>query len=396
MWSGDILSRNVNLHACWLSGRDVAISILSKSPTYPEDFDYKGIFSDPSVDMLRVFGAGVYPGITEGEDEEDTSIQVTSAPTEPSNVETTSIPSITTNENSEEIAAQEEHTDENLVLDLEEQLESLTINDSTLESTCSVVQEPSVPPLPTGPGIRPNDFLLVDGKYIHKASFCQIFFNSSFKAKSLDRLRRVRGFMSINKLHQTEDISSPDDAESIFVAGSPFLTLIRFNDQTVALAFLHSTSILKNGVPQTGINVNTLRSPAAKVKISGDLLLLHHTVVDLVTSENVWVWTGGYLKTLSPVPNANVSTRKVVDLSVHGALVEPVNPSVITASKYLPDERRTEINSRDITWALKEDVLEAAGMTIWKRLGDLKVPISSIALLSGRYDGFPYSNDNGK
>ncbi|KAF8434060.1 hypothetical protein L210DRAFT_3649249 [Boletus edulis BED1] len=44
---------------------------------------------------------------------------------------------------------------------------------------------------------------------------------------------------------------------------------------------------------------------------------------------------------------------------------------------------------------VKEDVLETAGTTIWKRLGDSKVPISNITLLSGRYDGFPYSRDNG-
>ena len=82
MWTGDILSRNVNLHACWLSSRNVAISILSKSLTYLEDFDYTGIFSDQDIDMLHVFGTGVYPGITEGE-EEDTSIQITPTPTEP-------------------------------------------------------------------------------------------------------------------------------------------------------------------------------------------------------------------------------------------------------------------------------------------------------------------------
>ena len=121
MWTGDILSRNVNLHTCWLSGHDVAISILSKSPTHPEDFDYAGIFSDQDIDMLHVFGAGVYPGITEGE-EEDTSIQITPTPAEPH------IPSITvtTNENSEIApqSSQGEHSDKNLVLGLEEQLES--------------------------------------------------------------------------------------------------------------------------------------------------------------------------------------------------------------------------------------------------------------------------------
>lgn len=62
-------------------------------------------------------------------------------------------------------------------------------------------------------------------------------------------------------------------------------------------------------------------------------------VVDLEISGNMWVqWTGGY--------------------------------------------------SQDITWALKEDVLEAAGMTIWKHLGNLKLLISSVTLLSGWYDGF--------
>ena len=249
--------------------------------------------------------------------------------------------------------------------------------------------------LPTGPGIQPNDFLLMEGKYIHKASFCWIFFNSSFKAKSLNRLCHVRGFTSINKLHETGDISLLDDAESIFVAGSPFLTLIRFNDQTAALTFLHSTSILENSLSQTGINVNTLCSPAAKVKISSNLLLLHH-VVNSETSENMWVWTGGYLKSLSPVPNANISTQKVIELTVQGLLVKPVNPSIVITSKHLPNEHCAEVNSRDITWALKEDVLEAAGMTIWKCLGDLKVPISNIMLLSGWYDGFPYSKDDGK
>ena len=158
--------------------------------------------------------------------------------------------SLLMNENSEIApqSSQGEHSDENLVLGLEEQLESLTINNPTLESMCSIVQEPSMPLLPTGPGIWPNDFLLVEGKYIHKASFCWIFFNSLFKAKLLDWLCCVRGCTSINKLRETGDISLLDNAESIFVAGSPFLTLVQFNDQTAALAFLCSTSILENGL----------------------------------------------------------------------------------------------------------------------------------------------------
>jgi hypothetical protein len=123
---------------------------------------------------------------------------------------------------------------------------------------------------------------------------------------------------------------------------------------------------------------------------------MNQSVDENFNTEHMWIWTGGYLKTLSPVSIANVSTRKVVELSVHGSLIEPVNPSVVTASKHLPNECCAEVNSWDITWALKEDVLEAVGTTIWKHLGDLKVPISNITLLSGRYDGFPYSKDSGK
>ena len=140
--------------------------------------------------------------------------------------------------------------------------------------------------------------------------------------------------------------------------------------------------------------MNTLLSPVAKVKVNGDVLLLCPST-DSDAADGSWVWTGTFLKSLSPVPNANISTHKVVEFSVHGTLVEPVNPSVVTASQHLSIEHRAEINSQDITWSLKEDVLEAAITRIWKQLSDLKVPVSNITLMSGQCDGFPYSKDNG-
>ncbi|KAF8423690.1 P-loop containing nucleoside triphosphate hydrolase protein [Boletus edulis BED1] len=108
-------------------------------------------------------------------------------------------------------------------------------------------------------------------------------------------------------------------------------------------------------------------------------------MVDLETSENTWVWTGGYLKSSSPVLNTNVSTRKVVELSVHGSLIEPVNPSVVTASKHLPNEHCAEINSWDITWALKEDLVWAYTNT---SLGERSVGVLDLVTKRHRKEEF--------
>ncbi|KAG6380410.1 hypothetical protein JVT61DRAFT_8533 [Boletus reticuloceps] len=122
MWSGDILSRNVNLHACWLNGHDTAISVLSISPTYPEDFDYDGIFSNPNIDMLCVFGAGLYPGITEGDDEEDISVQTVLPETTNAGDPSSSCVEVDpVNPDS----VPDEIEQEQLVLDLEDQLKTL-------------------------------------------------------------------------------------------------------------------------------------------------------------------------------------------------------------------------------------------------------------------------------
>ena len=169
MWTGNIQSRNVNLHACWMNGRDAAIAILAKSPVYPEDYDYDTLFSTPGVDMLRVFGSGIYPGITEVENKDDPSVQVQdSGPSQ----EASSLPlgTMTTDGNPTGGAADEE----DLVLDLEEQLERLTINDTSdmPGDPSSSDDDDSTPPIPSGPGICANNFLLVKGKYIHKSSFC--------------------------------------------------------------------------------------------------------------------------------------------------------------------------------------------------------------------------------
>ena len=170
MWTGNIQSRDVNLHTCWMNGHSAAISILAKSPTFPKDFNYDTLFSTPGVDMLCVFGSGIYPGITEAKDEDDSSVQIQdSGPSQDASL--LSSGTLTADGNPTEDAPDQEA---DLVLGLEEQLERFTINETSDMSSDppSSSSNDSTPPIPSGPGIRANDFLLVEGKYIHKSSFC--------------------------------------------------------------------------------------------------------------------------------------------------------------------------------------------------------------------------------
>jgi hypothetical protein len=126
------------------------------------------------------------------------------------------------------------------------------------------------------------------------------------------------------------------------------------------------------------MGMKTLISPIAKVKVHGDLLLLLPSS-DTETMENLWVWNGRYLKSISPIPNINVSTCKVVELVIHGILIKPVNLNIVMNSKILSIEHLGEINLHDITLT-----------TTLTHLCDSKVPISNLALLNGTPVGFVF------
>jgi hypothetical protein len=56
-------------------------------------------------------------------------------------------------------------------------------HDPTIPST----SHPDTPALISGPGINPDDYLLVHGKYIHKETICRQVLNKHFIVKSLNR-----------------------------------------------------------------------------------------------------------------------------------------------------------------------------------------------------------------
>ncbi|KAI6156771.1 hypothetical protein BKA82DRAFT_9900 [Pisolithus tinctorius] len=148
-----------------------------------------------------------------------------------------------------------------------------------------------------------------------------------------------------------------------------------------------STSIYENGVACNDIHTKTLQANGSKIKISGNILVLVPSELTL-NSESpdfkfnlMWIWTGAYLKTSSTVPGLTITTQKLVEVTAIGSLVELVNPSIVLASAHLAAEKTKEINSRDLTWSLKNEALKVAVDLIWKHVLEMKILVSNIALL---------------
>ncbi|KAI6008633.1 hypothetical protein PISMIDRAFT_690710 [Pisolithus microcarpus 441] len=412
MWQGDTVVRNCNLQTSWFDGRAAAISILSTSPLFPEEYDFDTIFSVEGVDLICVFGGGKYPSINQEDEGEDRSIllQVDSGETEaPPHLQVT-------NTRDEELRTTwAVEADEEPSLSFEDQLENEVDNGlvgedfaglsspSFTDAGTNVTDDPSHPPPPSGKGIRPLDYLLYKGKWVHKASVCRLLLNKDFSAKSHDRLLRVRGFTPVNKLAKNSQPSILSDTNLSFVVGNPFITLIRLNDHTTSLALVRSTNISENGAMRNDVHIKTLQANGSNIKISGNILVLVPSELTPISESPdsefnmTWIWTGSYLKAASPVPGLAITTQKVVEISTTGSLVELVNPSVVTASTHLTAENMKEINSRDLTWSLDNEALKMAVELIWKRMLEMKIPVSNIALL--RVDAtngpFPYCSTDG-
>ena len=146
------------------------------------------------------------------------------------------------------------------------------------------------------------------------------------------------------------------------------------------------------------IGLQTLQANGTRIKLSGNILTLLLCIVDSDpvepgdTSTPAWVWDGTYLKTTSSVPGHETMTEKIIEVTTLGSLIEPINPSVVEASAYLPMEKMAQVNSRGITWLLEEDIILAAIDLIWKCALKMKILPSSFTLIRiiGTASNFPY------
>ncbi|KAJ7939928.1 hypothetical protein B0H13DRAFT_2299977 [Mycena leptocephala] len=100
--------------------------------------------------------------------------------------------------------------------------------------------------LPSGPGVDPNDYLNVDGKWVHKQRICRVVISADFEPKSTERLKRVRGHTKVNAKKRDDVNPEAILGANTFIVGDPFFTILR-TDHTLSLAVVRSTAIHEDG-----------------------------------------------------------------------------------------------------------------------------------------------------
>jgi hypothetical protein len=281
------------------------------------------------------------------------------------------------------------------VLSLEEALtHDLASGNPNINTTIPSASDSNTPTLVIGPGINPDDFLLVDGKYIHKETICRRVLNKFFIAKSLNRQERVysTGFTKVNRRHELPGRSITGG--NTFIIGDIFLTIICCN-ATLTIALVRSTLIEHHGITRYDILVTNIGTP--EVKLTGQILTLIPTFQP--AEQRSWLWTGEYIKMKSDIQGINQSTDKIVEITVPGILVELVNPEMTCV------RMRSDINSDKFfasnnlrnTWIIEEAALSLACNTLWRKACKNNITLKSIIHLATPSDPstFPYSLADG-
>jgi hypothetical protein len=392
-WTADLTAGSCHAAAAWGAGRDAALAILKKTSVPAEHYDYDTLFSDVDVDMLRPWRGGKYPGI---ETDADRSV-ITPALPSPSP------------------PSEPEPQDP----DEDDQGDGVTFEESIPADVAPELE------LPSGRGITPDDYLNVNGKWVHKQRICRLVISKDFEPKSIVRLLRVRGHTNVNA--KPRDDTNIDPAvllgPNTFIVGDPVLTLLR-TETKVSLAVLRTTAIHQDGVSRSSILTSTIQNPAAKVKLTGQVLsmtLARKTAAsDLADqpptsatmraadwlesdddSEWGWIWNGEYLKVDSVMCGTTggdaadkVATDKVVLVSVPGFLTELVNPTTVDASIRLGEKTAARINSYGKSWEIDNKQMGIVCELLWGRAVENKVAPGTIVGVKAS-NTFPYVYDDG-
>ncbi|KAG0695896.1 hypothetical protein DFH29DRAFT_879719 [Suillus ampliporus] len=263
-------------------------------------------------------------------------------------------------------------------------------------STQPSIADPSAPALPQGPGIRPNDYLLYNARWIHKQTICRLIINKDFVSKSLNRLERVRtGYTKVNKLIDMSAGRIMD--QNLLLVGDMVLTILR-SDHTLSVGVLRSTAITLNSVSRASINVGVLKAIRTTAKITGQLLTVIPTSPVSPDVPQSLLWDGGYVTARSVIQGTSKFTECVVIVTVPGALVEPINPEAIFI--WLRDDvdsdKFTQVNGGQSTWKISRDAMQAACELLWAKAVELKVSLKSIAAVTpSDTKTFPYRLSDG-
>ncbi|KAG1796728.1 uncharacterized protein HD556DRAFT_1441420 [Suillus plorans] len=376
-WVGDVVVSHCDLPSAWKDGCDKALTVLTDAHMSAVCCAFNEFFSQDGCDLMRPWGANKYLGISDVEGVE-LSTNSTSFPNTAVSSESLLLVAGPT-------SVEEEPELDKDVLTLEEALThdvafgSPNIDhDPTIPST----SHPDTPALVSGPGINPDDYLLVYGKYIYKETICRWLLNKHFIAKSLNRQERVYS------------IRRSITGGNTFIIGDIFLTIIRIN-LTLTIALVCSTSIEHHSITCHHILASNVCTP--DVKLTGQILTLipTHQPVEQCS----WLWMGDYVKTRSEIQGIKQTTEKVVEITAPGLLVELVNPETtcVRMRNDINSDKFFALNNLGNTWIIEELALSLACDTLWRNACGHSISIKNILHIPTPSDPsmFPYTLPDG-
>lgn len=487
-WKGDASVKNVSLSEAWADGRRAAEDTILRSQMPDSCARFVELFQTHKIDLLCPFQAGKYPGVDDSEEDmpdrsilaDETAQQAAheTVPVTPIHIDATSAATTSINSTSDSQAAtlpsaaattsiipataafaintstaasstlssssfwqpvipsptseaSDDSWDEYTVPSwLFDDAESAEIAITLEEALPEEVGDPSA--LPLGPGIVPDDWLLCNGRHIHKQSICRLVINADFIHKSKNRPERVRGFTKPTwqpHLNSSAHLIGPDT----FVVGDHFVTLVRHQD-IVSLALVRSTKILRGKVQVPNLPVVTITNPQSNVQLEGQVMTMHRVWIATpdddatsqpsnlrITPDNppsmnphstshlslrqeaplsasqlnyqwVWVWDGGFVMADAKMRGSDVVTEKACTISVAGRLcsLQVASRSVIAHSR-LFEEDLGKINSAGTTWEVDEEHLLSLSANLWETSSKDKIRVDTLPVLpTSAREGFPY------
>jgi hypothetical protein len=238
-------------------------------------------------------------------------------------------------------------------------------------------------------------------------------------------LLRVCGHSNVNAKPRDDTYLDPNQlfGKDTFLVGDRILTLLR-TDTKVSVAVLRTTAIHQDGISRSHILAQTIKNPAAKVKITGQiysLTLIRKTAADSIqgsiqTSASIrptdwlesddeldsdwaWIWKGGYLKVDSVMCGTSgidkLATDNVVLVTVSGVLTELVNPVMVDASIRLGETTSRRINLLGQSWEIDDRQLGLVAELLWDRAVESSIGVASIPAVKFS-ETFPYVFGDGQ
>ncbi|KAG1743139.1 hypothetical protein EDB19DRAFT_1633376 [Suillus lakei] len=403
IWKGDIISGQCDLPLSWCKGHEDALLILATSQLDPAHYSYVQLFNTMSgIDMLHPFGNNKYLGISTDNKLNDASQVPILPPPIAASPTSQCLETVLSEDGVEGVGpgeAQGENDDEEVMLTFEEAL--IDDSDSPADAPPSQSNQPHIPdspspPLPQGPGIRPDDYLLYNGHWIHKQTVCRLIINKDFISKSLNQLERVHaGYTKVNK--HIDMSAGRITNQNLFLVGDIFMTILH-SGRTLSIAVLWSTAASLCGISHSSINIGVMKASRTMAKITGQLLTIIATRLSADVSQ-MFLWDSRYVTARSVIQGSSESTECSVVITVPGSLVEPVNPepTFIWLRDDINVDNFLQVRGGQSTWQISQDALQAACDLLWSKAVEINVPLKSIAVVTPSDETkFPYRRLDGK